>query len=182
MSITEQTYEHLALAEPDRRWELHRGQPREKPSMSVGHNRAIHRLDRQLILLLDPDRFEVRVNSSRARRGDETYYIPDIMVVPIERVAALPNRPDVLEVYDAPLPLVVEVWSPSTGGYDVNTKIPEYQRRGDHEIWRLHPFDRILTVWRRQPDGEYVESVYTGGMIDVASLPGVAIDLDALFA
>lgn len=30
-----------------------------------------------------------------------------------------------LEVYDTPLPLVVEVWSPSTGSYDVDAKVPE---------------------------------------------------------
>jgi len=181
MPVKEQTFERFALSDPERRWELHKGQPREKPAMSVGHNRALYRLDRELLRQLNPDRFEVRVNSARARRGDETYYIPDLMVVPVDDVAALPNRPDVLEVYGQPLPLVVEIWSPSTGDYDIEGKLPEYQRRGDNEIWRLHPFDRVLTVWRRQPDGEYVESVYRGGIVEVASLPGVSIDLDALF-
>jgi len=182
MPVTEQTFEHLALSNPDQRWELHRGQPREKPAMSTRHNRAIHRLDVQLIQQLDLDRFEVRVNSARARRGEETYYIPDLTVVPIEFVTALPDRPDALEVYDRPLPLVVEVWSPSTGDYDIESKLPEYQRRGDHEIWRLHPFDLLLTVWRRQPDGTYADTIHAGGRVDVLSLPGVTIDLDALFA
>lgn len=86
-----------------------------------------------------------------------------------------------LEVYEGPLPLVVEVWSPSTGEYDVDTKLPEYQRRGDLEIWRLHPFDRTLIAWRRQPDGSYSESQYTGGTVRPVALPGVAIDLDTLF-
>lgn len=181
MSVTEQTYEQLALSDPDRRWELHQGQPREKPAMSFGHNRTLHRLDRQLIQQLDLNDFEVRVNSSRARRGAVTYYIPDLMVVPAAYLAAFAHRPEALEVYELPLPLVVEVWSPSTGGYDVNTKLPEYRRRGDLEIWRLHPFDRVLTVWRRQPDGEYVETVHNGGRVEPAFLPGVSIDLDALF-
>jgi Uma2 family endonuclease len=48
-------------------------------------------------------------------------------------------RGDELELYVEPLPLVVEVWSPSTGQYDVDEKLPEYQRRGDLEIWRFHP-------------------------------------------
>ena len=47
-----------------------------------------------------------------------------------------------LEVYEGPLPLVVEVWSASTGNYDVESKLLEYQRRGDLEIWRLHPYER----------------------------------------
>lgn len=64
---------------------------------------------------------------------------------------------------------------------DVDSKLPEYQRRGDREIWRLHPFDRNLIAWRRQPDGSYSESHYTGGSVQPVALPGVTIDLDALF-
>ena len=76
---------------------------------------------------------------------------------------------------------VVEVWSPSTGTFDVDTKLPEYQRRGDLEIWRIHPYDRILTAWRRQADGSYTESIYREGTIQPVALPGVVIDLDTLF-
>jgi Uma2 family endonuclease len=77
---------------------------------------------------------------------------------------------------------VVEVWSPSTGRYDVDTKFPEYRARGDHEVWRVHPFERIVTVWRRQPDDSYIESRHSGGTIELWALPGVTIDLDAVFA
>jgi Uma2 family endonuclease len=76
----------------------------------------------------------------------------------------------------------VEIWPRSTGDYDVEEKLPEYQRRGDLEIWRLHPYERTLTAWRRQPDGSYTETIYTGGVVHPVALPGVAIDLDALFA
>jgi Uma2 family endonuclease len=58
-----------------------------------------------------------------------------------------------LEYYEQPLPLVVEVWSPSTGEYDIDSKLPEYQARGDKEIWRLHPYERTVRSWQRQPDG-----------------------------
>jgi len=85
-------------------------------------------------------------------------------------------------VLDEPLPLVVEVWSPSTGGYDARTKLPEYQRRGNAEIWFIHPYDRTLTAWQRQPDGSYRESLRRGGIVEPIALPGVRIDLDALFA
>ena len=87
-----------------------------------------------------------------------------------------------LEAYTDPLPLVVEVWSPSTGDYDVETKLGEYRRRGDLEIWLLHPYSHSLTAWVRQPDGSYVEVHYTGGTVQPAALPGVTIDLDARFA
>ena len=56
------------------------------------------------------------------------------------------SRPDVVEFDDQPLPLVVEIWSPSTG---TDTKFAEYRRRADAEVWRLHPFARTLTQWRR---------------------------------
>jgi len=84
-------------------------------------------------------------------------------------------------VYTEPLPLVIEVWSPSTGGFDLATKLPEYQARGDKEIWRLHPLQRIITAWRRQADGSYTEEVYTSGTIQPEALAGVTIDLDALW-
>jgi Uma2 family endonuclease len=78
---------------------------------------------------------------------------------------------------------VVEVWSPTTGNYDLETKLGEYQRRGDREIWLIHPYDRTLTTWRRQPDGSYAESHHDhGGTVQPTALPGVTIDLDALFA
>jgi Uma2 family endonuclease len=129
---------------------------------------------------LDPHRFRVRYSAGHVSRSAESYYIPDVYVILIELFRAqLGTRQP--EVYQPPLPLVVEVCSPSTGGYDVDAKLPEYQRRGDQEIWRVHPFDRTLTAWRRQPDGSYTESRYTGGSVQPVALRSVTIDLDTLF-
>lgn len=181
MPVSEQTYRSLVLEDPEGKWELHRGRLREKPAMSIAHNRVTMRLTRQVILQLDFDRFDVRTNMGHVRRADETYYIPDVYVVPAEPDATPASLPNTLEIFSDPLPLVIEVWSPSTGEYDVDTKIPEYQRRGDTEIWRLHPSERTLTAWRRQPDGSYEETIYRGGIVRPVALPGVAIDLDVLF-
>jgi Uma2 family endonuclease len=63
----------------------------------------------------------------------------------------------------------------------VRTKLGEYQRRGDGEIWLVHPRERRVTVWRRDPGGAYAETIYTSGAISVTSLPGVTIDLNTLF-
>ena len=127
--------------------------------------------------------FAVRSALGHVRRSSESYYIPDVYVVPLEVVREGRRlKPKALEVYEAPVPLVVEVWSPSTGAYDVESKLPEYQRRGDLEIWRIHPYERTLTAWRRQPDGSYTETLYRGGTVQPVALPGVTIDLDALFA
>lgn len=181
MATTHQAYERVALEDPDGQWELHEGKLREKPPMSFGHNHTMSELGFDLRRQLDPTRYAVRVNAGRARRADETYYIPDVFVIPIELMPPLPERWDMLEVYDQPLPLVVEVWLPSTGAYDVDAKLPEYRRRGDFEIWRLHPRDRTLRAWRRRPDGTYDEAAYHGGIVEPIALPGVRVDLDAIW-
>lgn len=183
MLTRERTVEEIMLTEAGRFLELHRGQLRKKPTdMSENHNRLISRLHGQLFVQLDSALFEIRTNAGRVRRGDDTYYIPDLYVVPIVGENTVRGRPYQLEVFDRPLPLVVEAWSPSTGTYDVNEKLPEYQRRGDLEIWRIHPEELTLTVWRRQPDGRYVDAAYRAGPIELVALPGIVVDLDLLFA
>lgn len=181
MPVTERTFHQIALEDPDHQWELHHGVLREKPSMSFRHNDTMTYLGVQLANQLDPSIFRVRINAGRVSRLTETYYIPDVFVIPVSLLDPDKDRPDVLETYEQPLPLVVEIRSPSTGEYDVNTKLPEYRLRGDQEIWRIQPFERILHVWRRQPDGTYREDEYRGGKVVVASLPDVSIDLDAFF-
>ena len=63
----------------------------------------------------------------------------------LERTRGVYDR---LELFPEPLPFVAEVWSPSTDGYDTEAKLPEYRRRGDREIWFVHPRARLLRVWR----------------------------------
>src|SRR5207302_10497967 len=139
-------FRKLALEEPNV-WELHCGVLRRKPGMTAAHNHVITQLFLDLGQQLDRQQFTLRANSGHVRRSAERYYIPDVFVVPLELVRPLLPQQDVLEAYEAPLPLVVEVWSPSTGDYDVESKLVEYQRRGDLEIWRIHPYDRTLTTW-----------------------------------
>lgn len=177
--ITDAEYEDLALRDSDAVWELWDGVPREKPGMSATHNSVPPLLGHVLLNQIDWDVYAVRVDAPRLRVATGTYFVPDVAVVPLALEAEV--DPAGLEVYAAPLPFVAEVWSPSTGAYDVNVKLPRYQERGDAEIWRLHPFERTLTAWRRQPDGSYAATTYRGGVVPIASLPGVAIDLDALF-
>ena len=103
--------------------------------MTAGHGRAMQRLLAQLYAQLDPSSYVIRTQHARLRVSSETYYIPDIVVIPAQVEAALPDRE--LDAYPEPLPLIIEIWSPSTGDYDDNEKFPGYQRRGDLEIWRV---------------------------------------------
>jgi Uma2 family endonuclease len=179
--ISNEAYERLALAELDRKWELRDGVLREKPGMTAAHNSLEMQLGYMLMSQLDWSIFQVRVDAGRVRRPEATYFIPDVFVVPTALVAPLLKLQDVLEVYDQPLPLVVEVWSRSTGEYDIEEKLAVYQQRGDLEIWRIHPYERTLTAWRRLPSGSYDETIHHEGVVRPTALPGVEIDLAALF-
>lgn len=180
--ISEETYRRLSLGDRSGQWELHDRQLREKPAMSVEHGDVMLQLVVMLHRQLERDEYRLRASHARLRRSPQHYSIPDVAVIPAALDRALRQNPGLLDAYAAPLPLVIEIWSPSTGDYDIDERLPEYQRRGDLEIWRLHPYQRTLTAWRRQPDGSYVETVHEGGVVPVASLPGVTIDPDALFA
>jgi Uma2 family endonuclease len=181
LPMTEAAFRKLALDDPEGHWELYCGQPQQKPGMTAEHNFVMHMLARQLWSQLDPQEYHVRVNAGHVRRSAESYFIPDVHVVFTEQVRRQFGT-GALETFAEPVLLVVEVWSPSTGRFDVATKLKEYQQRGDLEIWRLHPIERTLIAWRRHTDGIYKEIHIAGGTVQPVALPGVTIDLDALFA
>lgn len=180
MPVSERTFEQLALEDDETKWELLCGKLREKPGMTMEHNDVASELGSQLHSQLTRSEFRVRVNAGYVRRTEASYLGPDVMVVPAAYRAELRGTMR-LEVYAEPLPFVAEVWSPSTGTYDVDTKFAVYKARGDLEIWRLHPYEKTLIAWRRQDDGSYSETRYDGGAVPVESLPGVTIELDSLF-
>ena len=180
MSVSEATYRQVALEDPTGRWEWVCGFMRRKPTMTTEHDGLARKLIRFLILQLDPREYTVGGNV-RVRRGTGSYFVPDVTVLPMAYERRLREHPRTFEVYDDPMPLVVEVWSPSTGDYDVDEKLAEYRRRGDLEVWRIHPYERTLIAWVRRPDGSYEETLHRSGSVTPASLPGVTIEFDALF-
>ena len=179
--MSAEAYKRRALAEPDRKWELRDGYLREKPPMTASHNWLEMKLGHMLMSQLDWSVYQVRVDAGRVHRPAGTFFIPDVFVVPTALVKPFLDQSDVLEVYDQPLPLVVEVWSRSTGDYDITEKLAVYQQRGDLEIWLIHPYERTLTSWRRQPDGGYESTIFREGTVRPVALPNVAIDLGWLF-
>ncbi|MGI8643550.1 MAG: Uma2 family endonuclease [Thermomicrobiales bacterium] len=181
VGISPTTYERVALRDPDGQWELYHGQLREKPGMSADHNDVMFELPHQVRNQLERDAYRIRSNSARLRVSERNYYIPDVAVIPTATARALQGGPHHLEIYVDPLPLVVEIWSPSTGSYNISEKLAGYQERGDLEIWRIHLYERTLTPWRRQSDGSYTETQYQEGTITPEFLPGVTIDLETLF-
>ena len=177
--ISEEAYQKFVLSGVDGSWELHDGRLVEKPAMTFRHGQIPMLLGHFLLSQLDRDAYAV-VSELRVRKTSATVFMPDLMVVPTAYSKEIRDRP-VLAIFSDPLPLVVEVWSPSTGDYDVDAKVPVYQQRGDLEIWRIHPYERTVTSWQRQPDGSYQETIHRGGIVTPVALPGVAIDLETLF-
>jgi Uma2 family endonuclease len=179
--MSEEAYERFVLTGSDGAWELHDGLLVEKPGMTWEHHDIMMLLGH--LLLQQLDRAEYRVFAeSRVRRPTATIFMPDVAVIPTSYGKDFRGRPGTLAIFSSPLPLVVEVWSASTGDYDVDVKLPVYQQRDDPEIWRVHPDERTVIARRRLPDGSYEETVYREGIVRSGSLPGVAIDLAALFA
>lgn len=178
--INEAEYTQIVLSDREHQWELVEGQLREKPGMSWEHVNIVSRLNVLLQLQLDWAQYRV-LPEARVRRPAATIFLPDLLVVPTAFGEPFRERPGTLVIFPGPLPLVAEVWSASTGNYDVDTKLPVYMQRGDLEIWRIHPYERTLTAWVRQPDGSYAETVYREGAINPSVLPGVTISLAELF-
>jgi Uma2 family endonuclease len=181
MPVTEATYREVAEQDGDNVWELVCGKLRSKPLMTQAHGDAMTELVVRLHAQLDRHAYRVRVNQARTRLPEGDWFVPDVAVVPAAIAGPVPGERG-LDEYRGPLPLVVEIWSPSTGGYDIRTKLPRYQERGDLEIWFLHPEAWTLTAWRREPDGCYSEQAYDrDATVECRSLPGVRVRLDELF-
>jgi Uma2 family endonuclease len=180
MGVSVETFRRVALEDDEEQWEYHCGKLVRKPAMTMAHNWHIRELGRQLNVQLDPDVYTVAENAGHMEFGGQ-YFVPDVAVIPLSYQDKFLALPDELEEYSDPLPFVAEVWSRSTGAYDVDTKFPAYRSRGDAEIWRLHPRERTVHAWRRQAGGGYEEVALSGPRVTIASLPGVTIDLDRIF-
>ncbi len=180
MPVSEATYKAIVLEESDDTWELVCGHLRKKPPMTQAHGDAAMELSYSLRSQLDPAMYRVRNNHARTRLPSGEYYVPDIAVIPAS--LAGPERGQrLIDGYSEALPLVIEVWSPSTGEYDVSTKLPGYMARGDLEIWLLQPETVKLTVWRLQSDGSYTEHHYgAADTVEVSSLPVVRIHVGSV--
>jgi len=148
--IDNETYCRLALERPDRKLESIDGRLREKPRGSYRHNQTGIEAAFLLMAQLDWSVFHVRVEAGRLHVPEATYYVPDAFVFPVAMAEGFVGRDDLLEVYDRPVPLVVEVWCRLAGEDTIRRKLADYQARGDAEIWFLHPFARTLTAWRRR--------------------------------
>lgn len=176
--ISNEDYLWLVLEDSNAPWELHDGLLVEKLGMSVWHGDSTFYLAYQIASQVDRKQFRLRSNHGRIRASGNSYFVPDVIVIPTHMIGPDPNR---IDVYEDAMPFVAESLSPSTRTYDVLKKLPVYRARSDREIWLLDPPKHSVRMWRLMDDDGYDEQVVTGGKIELHALPGVVIDIDALF-
>ncbi len=78
---------------------------------------------------------------------------------------------------------IVEILSPSTSLRDHGDKLKMYERHGVKEYWIIDPIHKVVTVRRLGEDGKYsMPSIHAEkGNLEVLTLPGLTVDLDAVF-
>ena len=78
---------------------------------------------------------------------------------------------------------VVEIVSPSTAARDQIHKVHIYEKAGVREYWIIHPTDKLVTLHRLGSSGRYdIPKLIEGkGVLEITVLPGLVIDLDAVF-
>ncbi|MBU1615453.1 Uma2 family endonuclease [bacterium] len=169
----------------EERWELIEGEAYDmSPAPSRWHQQIAGELFKQIAVFLTGKKceayfapFDVRLPEADEDDSETmTVVQPDIVVVC--NPAKLDNRgcrgaPD----------LVVEILSPFTASKDQIEKLALYEKHGVKEYWIIHPTDNLLTVRLLEEDGKYgIPAIYEGkGSLEVATLPGLTVNLDAVF-
>ncbi len=86
---------------------------------------------------------------------------------------------------DGPPDLAIEVRSPGTWALDVGPKLKQYEAAGTTELWLVDTPSSTVLVFRRDDSGPgFADAVEFGLGESLTSplLPGLAVDVDALFA
>jgi Uma2 family endonuclease len=104
----------------------------------------------------------IGIRSPRSTRWD-TSRIPDVVVLPTEQWSAMQAREAVIELYDPPPLLVVEVVSDSTVLTDYRAKHSEYSVLEIPEYWIVDPLQQQVTVAQLE-SGRYDDTVFVGTM------------------
>jgi Uma2 family endonuclease len=176
--ITVDEYHRMAevgLLAPDARVELIEGEIIEMAPIGKDHTSVVDQLNRLFVRAVGDDAI-VRIQGSvRLDRMSEPE--PDLVL--------LRPRNDFYRsefATGADMLLVIEV-SDSTLRYERDVKVPLYARHGVPEAWIVDLQSDRLLVYGEPGTGEYQRQsiVAQPGPIAVAALPGLSVDLAAVF-
>ncbi len=175
--ITVEDYYRMAEAgvlAPDARVELIEGEIIDMAPIGSEHGSVVDQLTRLLVTAL-ADRAIVRVQGA-VRLSHITEPEPDIAVLEARADFYRHQQPSGVDAL-----LIVEV-SDSTLRYDRDKKVPLYARHGVREAWIIDLPNARLLCYSSPVDGEYTRqtSVADPGLVSLAALPDVALDLSGL--
>jgi Uma2 family endonuclease len=176
--ITVDEYHRMAevgLLAPDARVELIDGEIIDMPPIGNPHMANVNRLTRLLVLAVGEG--AIVQCQGGIQLGDFNEPQPDFALLVARADFYEHQRP---QAYDAQL--LIEV-SDSSLRYDMKTKMPLYAQYGVPEYWIIDIGGKRLRVFRRPKNGRYEEQLElsTPGVMPIASLPGVTVDLSSLF-
>jgi len=177
--LTVHDYHRMAEAgvlRPDARVELIEGEIIDMAPIGNHHQSIVDQLNRALVRAVG-DRAIVRVQGS-IRLSQWSEPGPDL--------ALLAPRADFYRTEFASAAdalLVIEV-SDTTLHYDRDRKVPLYGRHGVAEVWVVDVRAKTVLVYRSLRDGQYEQHTLLErpATLEVRALPGVVLDVAALFA
>jgi Uma2 family endonuclease len=121
--------------------------------------------------------FDVRIPCNEEKDQDITnVFQPDLLVI------CDPSRLSGSGYYGVPT-LIIEILSPYTVKTDRILKFNKYEQAGVQEYWIVEPEVKIVTRFKLQENQKYgrPENYTEEEKIDVSVLPGLTVDLSAVF-
>ncbi len=166
--------------DPRNRYELIDGELIVSPAPGLHHQRLQFRLTKIIDRATEHhDRVSIFLTPIDLRDADRSVVQPDLLLLLDERTGIETAR-DIA----GPPNLVVEIFSPSTERIDRGKKLAFYARLGADELWLVDGKRRTLSVYSDPVDGRCrsVVTFTTPGSARSATIPGLEVDLDELFA
>jgi Uma2 family endonuclease len=160
------------------RYELYDGELRVVPSPMLLHQRIVGRLHLLLSAYVQSAGGEVFMAPLDVVLTEYDVVEPDLIVFGPEKA----RRLEPLEHVYFPPDLAVEVLSPSTARIDRGPKSVLLAKHRVPEYWLVDPQERTLEVRIERAGGYPDPIVLAGGTYRSVSLPGLVIDVEALFA
>ena len=154
------------------------------PAPTLSHQDFVGEIYRQLANALEgqPCRAFIAPVDVRLPKADESDEQVDTVVQPDVLVVCSSDKLDRRGLRGAP-DLVIEVLSPATATHDHVRKRRVYERAGVLEYWLVHPYDRMVTIYRlKAKEFGKPEIRDLAEPTPVGILPGTAIVWEGLLA
>lgn len=147
---------------------------------SRAHAELCEELSRQFVSQLAHHSCKVYAAEFRIRplTHDKVFY-PDITI------ACRPLKFDKTDRHGGSLTnplIIIEVLSPSTMRYDLETKLPAYQSiEGLRTIVYIHQSKQLVETWVNLPSNRWEHVSHESGAFELIGLSGVVLDVDELY-